>query len=1101
MSKSTIPPTCSAVRQIIDEKGDSYQSFITDGLWVGTNKYQSFGGYSEGNEVIPIITGEDYYKKLIKAFKGAKKEIYINGWQVSWDALLSPDSKLLSLDSKRPIRLFELLLDAATRGVNIYVLLWNDTDPMQTYDDQTKDVLLQINVLVKEKRVHVKLQNASAVPDPGDLGVIVNYWTLFAHHQKQVVVDRTVGFVGGFDLSYGRYDDDTYELKADAQGRKALNRYNPSIVPMGIIPKEEIIEPDHLTGLLDWGSGRDAETLDKIKNGAYQSPYDTASPGNPVSKWIGVHNYTLDPVRQPRMPWQDVEVQVTGPAVSDLALNFILRWNAEIYNQDVSFYNRKEETKKIAKEKYLALPKPAKEFSKVGSCTLQVLRSASKKLRDEEYTAITYAPEGNARFSGPDRAQDDIYKSMLNLIRKSEHFIYIEIQFFVSYFGEHVVGDQIFPVGTYPPLVGPAAIIEKKVGKRNSWWTTSDVGTSRKAAGLADALPTNQICQALGNRIQNAILYSKPEPFHVYITLPVYPEIRLDDGSCITQVYWTMQTLVFGTYSLLNRIRRALKAREMMNKGEKLCDSEGNDLPDSPVYKVLNNPYDLLHKEIPLKKCFDYVTLLNLRNWDKLDGGRYVTEQIYIHSKCMIVDDRYAIVGSANINDRSLLGKRDSELAVMILDEATEKQDICGNKKPQEVRQFAQILRKAIWRKIFGITGRQRSAEAELKTAIDEPANPNSWQKIQQVAQRNTELYEAAFKFIPRNEPAYGIDDDVRKELAKDGKKPPTHASIWPVWNYYVAAKGKETKEERGGRENDGKQQGFMPFQTEFWVADHTKTAQAHWDAAKAHQETVEAHEKATGEHQRALEAHTLSQQAHLNTSLADKVYRAQVVDHQETTDAAHKATEASKTQSKNVKIQTDDVAKKHYTQNYIKTAEVEAKNAADTAGFPLPYAEWAQGGAATLVVLSASYRQDMQALKATAAKKKDAKSIAAAKAAEENHDKIQSQYGKIMSWHKEAIRHHQNAAKQHGKAVKAHTQAAEDHDFTADPKGQAAAAQLNQVKGYITLLPIHWTEGENNNMGYHTAVITKNERLDPFGEGKTEAVAHAEQSQGEKPA
>ena len=32
----------------------------------------------------------------------------------------------------------------------------------------------------------------------------------------------------------------------------------------------------------------------------------------------------------------------------------------------------------------------------------------------------------------------------------------------------------------------------------------------------------------------------------------------------------------------------------------------------------------------------------------------------------MLVDDRWAIVGSANINDRSMLGYRDSELAVII---------------------------------------------------------------------------------------------------------------------------------------------------------------------------------------------------------------------------------------------------------------------------------------------------------------------------------------------------------------------------------------------------------------------------------------------------
>jgi len=41
---------------------------------------------------------------------------------------------------------------------------------------------------------------------------------------------------------------------------------------------------------------------------------------------------------------------------------------------------------------------------------------------------------------------------------------------------------------------------------------------------------------------------------------------------------------------------------------------------------------------------------------------------VYIHSKCMIVDDEYVIMGSANINDRSMLGERDSEIALLMHD-------------------------------------------------------------------------------------------------------------------------------------------------------------------------------------------------------------------------------------------------------------------------------------------------------------------------------------------------------------------------------------------------------------------------------------------------
>ena len=54
-----------------------------------------------------------------------------------------------------------------------------------------------------------------------------------------------------------------------------------------------------------------------------------------------------------------------------------------------------------------------------------------------------------------------------------------------------------------------------------------------------------------------------------------------------------------------------------------------------------------------------YLSFFSLRTHGVIDS-RPVTEIIYIHSKLMIVDDRIALVGSANINDRSLLGNRDT---------------------------------------------------------------------------------------------------------------------------------------------------------------------------------------------------------------------------------------------------------------------------------------------------------------------------------------------------------------------------------------------------------------------------------------------------------
>lgn len=60
-----------------------------------------------------------------------------------------------------------------------------------------------------------------------------------------------------------------------------------------------------------------------------------------------------------------------------------------------------------------------------------------------------------------------------------------------------------------------------------------------------------------------------------------------------------------------------------------------------------------------------YISFYGLRNHSVLNNEP-ITELIYVHSKLMIVDDKIIICGSANINDRSLIGKRDSEVAVIL---------------------------------------------------------------------------------------------------------------------------------------------------------------------------------------------------------------------------------------------------------------------------------------------------------------------------------------------------------------------------------------------------------------------------------------------------
>ena len=355
----------------------------------------------------------------------------------------------------------------------------------------------------------------------------------------------------------------------------------------------------------------------------------------------------------------------------------------------------------------------------------------------------------------------------VRLIEQAEHFIYIENQFFVSAYGNVSYGDGVS--GTRD---------------RSAEVESVTVGGLRTLARLmspgdADALPTHRICEALGEKFRDMILdvgHASPDgkasPFHVYITLPVHSEGKLNDPSTMTQVHNTMQTLVYGSHSLVNRIRRAIKARQLVDK---------KDTAFMRAFDVANTEYT----SVPIDWCWAYLTLLNLRNWGVV-GGHPVTEQIYVHTKMMVVDDRFAIVGSANINDRSMLGNRDSELAVMVMDTDFSYVDIGCPDGATVVRKFARELRMKVWEKIFGITGRVRAA-AELADAIKQPAAQKSWEAIRKVARENTDAYNAAFAFIPAN-----------------GR------TIWPTITM-----------REGKRAN-----GLMPFDEAFWAAP-THSAEA----------------------------------------------------------------------------------------------------------------------------------------------------------------------------------------------------------------------------------------------------------------------------------
>ncbi len=161
----------------------------------------------------------------------------------------------------------------------------------------------------------------------------------------------------------------------------------------------------------------------------------------------------------------------------------------------------------------------------------------------------------------------------------------------------------------------------------------------------------NTIGLALVEKIVDA--HKKNRSFKVYVCLPLLP--GFDKMNAIKAVqYYNLRSIKFGEYSIYKRLKE---------KGV----------------------------EDPSK----YITFHGMRNWAVL-MGKLVTEIVYVHSKLMIVDDKYVICGSANINDRSMLGKRDSELAAVVRDD--ELVDSTLNGKHAKVGKYASSLRKKIFK-------------------------------------------------------------------------------------------------------------------------------------------------------------------------------------------------------------------------------------------------------------------------------------------------------------------------------------------------------------------------------------------------------------------
>ena len=166
------------------------------------------------------------------------------------------------------------------------------------------------------------------------------------------------------------------------------------------------------------------------------------------------------------------------------------------------------------------------------------------------------------------------------------------------------------------------------------------------------------------------------------------------------------------------------------------------------------------------------MSVCSLAQAQQSPAGPWCTRSVFVHSKVLMVDDIYLVVGSANVNDRSFMGDRDSELGVLLTDDTDTVDSTMAGKSFRAGR----TVRDYRLRTFRGFLGR---ADGTPDDDIIDPIE-SGFMEWTSVAKENRRLLTAVFMHTPRDDiKSFGQWSDLREgyfaafELVKTLAKEP----------------------------------------------------------------------------------------------------------------------------------------------------------------------------------------------------------------------------------------------------------------------------------------------------------------------------------------
>jgi phospholipase D1/2 len=186
---------CKSVEQqrewhekILHMQNETGKHFVDETLLV----YDSYAPPRAGQLCRWYVNASAYMEHVMLGINNAKEEIYITDW---W---LCPELFLKRPTDDPQYRLDKILTKKANEGVKVYILLYKEIKFVLNLTSlRTKQILTDFN----------RNPNIKVLRHPDHL---FDSFFLWSHHEKLVVVDQSVAFLGGIDLCFGRWDDDLH---------------------------------------------------------------------------------------------------------------------------------------------------------------------------------------------------------------------------------------------------------------------------------------------------------------------------------------------------------------------------------------------------------------------------------------------------------------------------------------------------------------------------------------------------------------------------------------------------------------------------------------------------------------------------------------------------------------------------------------------------------------------------------------------------------------------------------------------------------------------------------------------------------------------------